>query len=169
MRPVAPGSLDRSRNAARLSSQAVTVTLRSGRARALGAGLATRAAGALRTLRLTDAELSLVLVSDAQMRALNGKFRRKQHATDVLSFPMHGRRPPRAGPWLLGDVVISLDTARRQAAVDGCRPIDAAERLLIHGLLHLLGYDHEVSAHEARRMARRERFVARALRRAGNE
>jgi rRNA maturation RNase YbeY len=145
----------------------VTVTLRGGRSRSLAAGLATRAAAALRALRLAGAELSLVLVSDAEMRALNGRYRGKRQATDVLSFPLHGRRAPRAGPWLLGDVVISLDTARRQAAATGCRPIEAAERLLVHGLLHLLGYDHEVSAREAERMARRERFVARALRRAG--
>jgi rRNA maturation RNase YbeY len=146
----------------------VTITLRSGRGRALTTGLATRAAAALRVLRLAGAELSLVLVNDTEMRALNGRYRERRHATDVLSFPMHGRRAPTAGPWLLGDVVISVDTARRQAAVEGCRLIDAAERLLIHGLLHLLGYDHEISEREARRMARRERFVARALRRAGD-
>jgi len=145
----------------------VTITRRAGRGRSVAAGLATRAAGALRVLRLAGAELSLVLVSDAEIRSLNGRYRGKTHATDVLSFPMHGRRSPAAGPWLLGDVVISLDTARRQATVEGCRVIDAAERLFIHGLLHLLGYDHEVSEREARRIARRERFVARALRHAG--
>jgi rRNA maturation RNase YbeY len=124
-----------------------------------------RAATALRALGLRGAELSLVLVGDAEMRALNGRYRGQSRGTDVLSFPLHGRRAPAAGPWLLGDVVISLDTARRQAALDGRRLVDVAERLLIHGLLHLLGYDHEVSEREARRMARRERFVERALRR----
>jgi rRNA maturation RNase YbeY len=145
----------------------VTVRLRGGRGRTLATGLATRAVTALRVLRLGGAELSLVLVDDAEIRVLNGRYRGKDRATDVLSFPMHGRHSPAAGPWLLGDVVISLDTARRQAAAQGCRLMDAAERLLIHGLLHLLGYDHEVSAREAQRMARRERFVARALQRAG--
>ena len=142
----------------------VTVTVRTSRGRRLACVLATRATRALSALRLAGAELSLILVDDREMRALNGRYRGKHRATDVLSFPMHGRCGPAAGPWLLGDVVISLDTACRQAAADGCSPIDAAERLLIHGLLHLLGYDHERSAREARRMARRERFVARALR-----
>ena len=64
---------------------------------------------------------------------------------------------------LLGDVVISVDTARRQAA-ERQAPVGAElDRLLIHGVLHLLGYDHERSAAEARRMQRRERDLARRL------
>jgi probable rRNA maturation factor len=129
------------------------------------AGVRLRAARVLRALRIARAELSVVLVSDGQIRVLNRDYRHKDRATDVLSFPMQPRRPAR-GPWLLGDVVISVDTAAAQARADGESVMAAAERLLIHGILHLLGYDHEVSAAEARRMARRERFVADALRRA---
>jgi probable rRNA maturation factor len=93
-------------------------------------------------------ELSLSLVSDRQMRALNRKWRGKDHATDVLSFPQHGQS--------VGDVVISLDTARRQAR-EGGWPISAElRRLLAHGLLHCLGHDHETPA-AARRMAAAER------------
>jgi rRNA maturation RNase YbeY len=66
---------------------------------------------------------------------------------------------------LLGDVVISVDTARRQAAAAGATLGCESERLLIHGLLHLLGYDHERSPAEARRMQRRERHLVTWLRR----
>jgi rRNA maturation RNase YbeY len=125
--------------------------------------LRERAERALRVLRLTRAELGLLLVSDARIRTLNRVHRRIDRPTDVLSFPMHGRRRPRRGPLLLGDVVISLDTLRRQAKADGLTTVAVGERLLIHGLLHLLGYDHEVSAAEARRMARRERSLAAAI------
>ena len=125
--------------------------------------LRERAQRLLRALRLPRAELSLLVVSDARMRTLNRTHRRIDRPTDVLSFPMHGRRRPRRGPLLLGDVVISLDTLRRQAKAEGLAEAAVGERLLIHGLLHLLGYDHEVSAAEARRMARRERFLAAAI------
>jgi rRNA maturation RNase YbeY len=143
---------------------AVAVRIRAGR------GIATRlrraARAALVVLRLGGAELSLVVVGDAEMRTLNRVHRGIDRTTDVLSFPLHGRRRPRAGPWLLGDVVISAGEVRRQGRAEHAQTVDVAERLLVHGLLHLVGYDHERSAAEARRMSRRERFVGAALRRA---
>jgi len=85
------------------------------------------------------------------MRGLNAAYRGKDKPTDVLSFELD-ERPDPSGPPLLGDVVISVDTAARQAAARGV-PLDAEVRLLlVHGILHLLGYDHERSASEARRM-----------------
>jgi probable rRNA maturation factor len=126
--------------------------------------LRERAQRILRVLRLSHGELSLVLVNDAQIRVLNRTHRKIDRPTDVLSFPMHGRQRPARGALLLGDVVISVDTARRQARAERL-PISAVgERLLIHGVLHLLGYDHEVSEAEAHRMARRERSLAAAIR-----
>jgi probable rRNA maturation factor len=93
-------------------------------------------------------EVSLSLVSDRRMRALNRKWRGKDRPTDVLSFPQDGQS--------VGDVVISLDTARRQAR-EGGWPVSAElRRLLAHGLLHCLGHDHETPA-AARRMAAAER------------
>ena len=96
------------------------------------------------------------------MRDLNRRHRGRDRTTDVLAFAQREgiARPPDG---LLGDVVISVDTARRQAAERGASPAHEAERLLVHGLLHLLGYDHERSAAEARRMQRRERALARWL------
>lgn len=122
------------------------------------------AAGAAR------ADLSLLLVGDRFMRRLNRLYRRKDRTTDVLAFPVrkHSVRPaPRApcpAPALLGDIVISLPRAERQAVQAGHALEREMAALMIHGLLHLLGYDHERSAREARRMSRRERAIARALR-----
>jgi len=141
----------------------VLVTRRSRAGRWLARGLRTRGDAMLRALRIGRAELSVVLVSDARMRTLNRTYRGVDRATDVLSFPMHGRSRPRWGTFLLGDVVISVEMVRRQARADGVPMIAVGERLLIHGLLHLLGYDHEVSEAEAQRMARRERSLTASI------
>lgn len=94
-------------------------------------------------------ELSIVLTTDRRIRTLNRDWRGKDKATDVLSFEQD------ASLGLLGDVVISLDTAKRQAK-EGGRPLsDELARLLAHGLLHLMGHDHEKPA-DARRMAKAE-------------
>lgn len=116
----------------------------------------------LDALRMPDAELSLLLVSDAVMRQLNRDWRGTDRPTDVLSFAQ-GEGPGGAPSGLLGDVVISIDTARRQAAERAATLGSELDRLLIHGVLHLLGYDHERSPAEARRMQRRERALARRL------
>lgn len=116
--------------------------------------LRERARAFLRRLDLEGAELSLLLTTDEAIRRLNREFRGIDRATDVLSFP--GGDPLPGQPAFLGDLAISLDTARRRAAEDE-RPL-AAElaRYLAHGLLHLIGYDHEVSTEEARKMASME-------------
>jgi probable rRNA maturation factor len=124
--------------------------------------IARRGRRLLDALRLPEAELSLVLVSDAVMRRLNRSWRGRDRPTDVLSFAQ-AEGPGGAPPGLLGDVVISLDTARRQAAERAASLGSELDRLLVHGVLHLLGYDHERSPAEARRMRRRERDLARRL------
>ena len=140
----------------------IHVVQRGRRPPALAARLARHARRLLRALRLDGAELSVVLVADREMRTLNRRWRGHDRPTDVLSFAQ--REGPGGAPGgLLGDVVISVDAARRQARQRGETLGREADRLLIHGLLHLLGYDHERSAAEARRMARRERALARVL------
>jgi probable rRNA maturation factor len=137
----------------------VTVRLTSEHPRGAAAArrLRARARGFLRALGRDDAELSVLLVGDRRIRTLNREWRGKDAATDVLSFPLS--EPPGIGP-LLGDVVISLDTALRRAKDEG-RPVAAElDRYLAHGILHLLGYDHERPA-DARRMAAREEELAR--------
>lgn len=108
-----------------------------------------------------DAELSIALVGDEEMQRLNAAYRGKDRPTDVLSFEMGDDAP--GGVRLLGDVVISLDTAARQAAEHGVGLAEEVRVLLAHGLLHLLGYDHERSRPEARRMFARQRALLRRL------
>lgn len=106
-----------------------------------------------------DASLSLALVNDAAIRALNREYRGKDSATDVLSFPLVDEPAVEGAETLLGDVVISVETARRQAR-DYDAPLQRElYRLLIHGVLHLLGHDH-VRADERRVMEREERRLA---------
>ena len=107
------------------------------------------------------AELSVEFVGDGRMRGLNRRYRRRDRSTDVLAFPLREAVGP-ATP-LLGDVVISLPTAVRQAAAGGWSVDQEVARLMVHGVLHLVGYDHERSDQEARRMRRRELVVVRAL------
>ncbi len=106
-------------------------------------------------------ELSLEVVGDGRIRGLNRRYRKRDAPTDVLAFPIREARGP-SSP-LLGDVVISLHTAVRQAV----RRHHSLEReftvLLIHGILHLCGYDHERSDREAQRMRRKERAILRKL------
>jgi probable rRNA maturation factor len=124
--------------------------------RRLARRLRGRAAAFLAALGRADAELSILLVRDGRIRALNRAWRGKDRATDVLSFPLSD--PPGIGP-LLGDVVISLDTALRRARGDGRPVATELDRYLAHGLLHLLGFDHE-RPEDARRMARKEADLA---------
>ncbi len=104
-------------------------------------------------------ELSIVLADDATVRELNRAYRAVDATTDVLSFAQREgeafARPEGAAPHL-GDVVISLDTARRQAAEQGVSLQDETAHLLVHGILHLLGYDHERASDAAVMQAREE-------------
>jgi probable rRNA maturation factor len=92
-------------------------------------------------------EASVVLGSDALVRRLNLTYRGKDAATNVLSFPF--QRPPGAGPEVgadLGDVVLAAETVRLEAEERGIEPRHHLQHLVIHGLLHLLGYDHQTDA-----------------------
>ena len=126
-----------------------------------GRGLVATAKRLLATVGRDDVSLSVALVNDAAIRALNREYRGKDKATDVLSFPLDDG-PAADGETLLGDVVISVDTAKRQAD-DYDAPLQRElYRLLIHGILHLLGHDH-VRADERRAMEREERRLADAI------
>ncbi|MGE5219082.1 MAG: rRNA maturation RNase YbeY [Chloroflexota bacterium] len=107
------------------------------------------------------AELSLALIGNGEMQKLNARYRGKDYPTDVLSFPA-GVGLPVAAP-LLGDVIISVEKAAEQAK-ERRHPLDyEMVTLLIHGVVHLLGYDHERSAKEARLMKRLEQRIYRQL------
>jgi probable rRNA maturation factor len=126
------------------------------------AKLRRRAGAILRALDRADSELSVVLVGDEEIAALNAQYRDEPGPTDVLSFSLlEGNHADRRGA-LLGDVVISLETAARQAR-RGRRSLEAETlRLLIHGVLHLLGHDHAADD-EAREMRREERRLLREV------
>lgn len=104
----------------------------------------------LRAVKQNRAELSIALVGDREMRPLNAKYRKKGKTTDVLSFFVDGQPTP--GVKILGDVVISVEQARRQARDRGKTLKSEMVTLLIHGILHLLGYDHEKSLRQAKIM-----------------
>ncbi len=108
-----------------------------------------------------ESALSLTLVGDDAIRTLNREYRGKDRSTDVLSFSLEAPARRRAER-LLGDVVISVDTARRQAQEYDATLQREIYRLLIHGLLHLIGHDH-VAAAERRVMQKEERRLADAI------
>ncbi|VAX16825.1 Metal-dependent hydrolase YbeY, involved in rRNA and/or ribosome maturation and assembly [hydrothermal vent metagenome] len=111
----------------------------------------------LNALHLEDAEISVVLTDDHEIRELNRQYRGIDKPTDVLSFSQIEGSYSDIAPSMLGDVVISLDAARRQAAERSLAVEDEIRYLLIHGILHLVGYDHEKTTAEARKMKRKER------------
>jgi len=100
---------------------------------------------------------SLVLSDDAEVHALNQRWRGKDRPTNVLSFPMLERDcllhlPAEGPPELLGDIVLALETCKREAIEKGIPLADHAAHLIVHGLLHLAGYDHETSSEDASAM-----------------
>ncbi|MGD0670546.1 MAG: rRNA maturation RNase YbeY [Candidatus Binatus sp.] len=139
------------------------------RGRCYARGLRADADHLMRAVGLADCELSLTLTSDRVIRRLNRDFRGIDAATDVLSFsqieqagaaPLDPRSVKNSPGLPVGDVVISIDTAIRDAREFRVSPASRLRRLLIHGFLHLIGYDHERSASDARRMFARERTLA---------
>jgi probable rRNA maturation factor len=133
----------------------VTVRVRNDHRRGEAAArrLGRKARRYLAALGREGAELSILVCSDAVIRRLNREWRGKDRATDVLSFPL--TEPAGAGPWL-GDVVVSLDTAERRARQEGRALGAELDRYLAHGLLHLLGHDHERPRDAARMSAAEE-------------
>ena len=130
----------------------VVLTRRASGSRSLdGRVVKRRAERMLAAIGASAAELSLVLTDDAHIEVLNRTHRRKAKPTDVLAFPMDAAG---AGPsrkiQLLGDVVISLDTAARQARARRRPLLAEVTHLLAHGILHLAGFDHKTDAQERR-------------------
>ncbi len=108
--------------------------------------------------REKDIELSILFVNDKRIREINLQYRKKDKVTDVISFPQFedykylADRKHRT-PLSLGDIVLNLQQTKRQARQNKISFYDEVSRLLVHGLLHLLGYDHEKNAYHAKKMA----------------
>lgn len=138
------------------------------------AGILRKAAGSvLEYLGYPDAELSILVTGDRKMRVLNRQYRGMDKTTDVLSFPaLEGEAALKAAsdakggpPATLGDIVISAPRALAQAGEIGQSLDDELSFLLVHGILHLIGYDHERSPFDKRRMEKKQKEITGLLRR----
>lgn len=145
----------------RRAGPVVRVAIRTGHA---PVGLAVSAARVRRIARAALAEegvgageLSVLVTRDPAIRRINARFRGKDEATNVLSFPQDDPR----GGGLIGDVIVSVDTVARQGAATGAGFRYTFDFYLVHGILHLLGYDHHRAA-EAKKMYARTRDILEA-------
>ncbi len=125
------------------------------------ARLARQARAILASVGEASAEVGILFVGDQRMKSLNRRYRGQDRTTDVLAFAL--REAPHAAARVLGDVVIAVPTAVRQAKEGGRSLGEELTVLLVHGILHLCGYDHERSESDAHRMQRRERMVLRSI------
>jgi probable rRNA maturation factor len=111
----------------------------------------------LRELNCKDSEISILLVDDHQIREINKTYLKRDCPTNVISFSMQEGSFGHIHPEILGDVILSAETAARDALTGHLDLMDEVDFLLIHGLLHLLGFNHEnTDADEAERMKKRE-------------
>ena len=110
------------------------------------------ATGALKAIGAGNRDATIVFVSEAALRKLNQQFRSKDSATDVLSFPSQPESFETEAETNLGEIVISLDRAQAQAKENGLTLVNEVEQLMLHGLLHLCGHDHETDDGEMNRL-----------------
>ncbi len=114
-----------------------------------------------------NCELNLLIVGDEEITRLNRQYFHRNRPTNVISFPMGPEQPSSIHPHILGDVVVSAETAERHASAVGGRAADEILFLIIHGILHLLGYDHIGDKEERQKMEAKERELFQAVRRKG--
>jgi len=117
----------------------------------------------LAELALPEAELGILLVDDAQIQRLNREYLGRDRPTNVLSFSMREGEFSVLHPHLLGDLVLSVETARRQSRRFCLSSEQTVYLLMIHGILHLLGYEHEGTRKGALEMARKQKELLRAI------
>ena len=121
---------------------------------------------ALLHLQLQSSELSVLFVNSRRMKLINTLYRGIKKDTDVLSFPLMDKQLQH-GPLILGDIVISVPKALAQAEEFKVSFYDELLRLLVHGLLHLTGYDHEINAYQKKKMEKKERELFNAIKTMG--
>lgn len=109
----------------------------------------------LNALDSPDGELSILIVDDSQIKILNREYLKREGPTNVIAFPMREGEFSNITPHLLGDVVISVETAQKEAEKTGISMAERFTQLLVHGILHLFGYDHEKSEEEAVEMEKK--------------
>jgi probable rRNA maturation factor len=106
----------------------------------------------LGVLDCPDGEISILLVDDPQIEELNQQYLNRQGPTNVIAFAMREGEFADVSPYLLGDVVISMDTAAKEAQIAATSMERRFNELLVHGVLHLMGFDHETSEEDAQVM-----------------
>ena len=111
----------------------------------------------LADLALPEAELSILLVDDLRIKELNRQYLHRNKPTNILAFPMREGEFSTLHPHLLGDLAISVETAWRQSNRFGLDGMEMVILLMIHGILHLLGYEHEGTRKGAREMAAKQK------------
>jgi probable rRNA maturation factor len=102
-----------------------------------------------------EGELSILVVDDSEIKTLNKDYLKRSGPTNVIAFPMKEGDFTDINPQLLGDVVISMETAGREALQSGISTEERFAQLLVHGILHLFGFDHETSEQDARKMEKK--------------
>ncbi len=111
----------------------------------------------LDALACPDGEISILIVDDPQIEELNQQYLNREGPTNVIAFAMREGEFSDLSPHLLGDVVISADTAAQEAQIAAMSMQQRFSELLVHGILHLMGYDHETSEKDARVMEDRSK------------
>ncbi len=114
-----------------------------------------KAQAILNALDCPDGELSILIVNDLLIEALNKQYFNRCGPTNVIAFPMREGKFANISPQLLGDVVISVETAYQEGVNAGISMEERFIQLLIHGILHLFGYDHETTEQEALKMEKK--------------
>jgi len=117
--------------------------------------LQKRAQAILNALGSPEGELSILVVDDSEIKTLNKDYLKRSGPTNVIAFPMKEGDFADINPQLLGDVVISMETAGREALQSGITAEERFAQLLVHGILHLFGFDHETSEQDARKMEKK--------------
>jgi probable rRNA maturation factor len=121
----------------------------------------------LTELGFLEAELSLLFVNDRQIQTLNRKYLHRDEPTNVLAFSMREGEFSTLHPHLLGDLVISVETAKRQSNRFGLNSVEMVILLMVHGVLHLIGYEHEGTKKGAREMTLKQRELFQQVIKAG--
>ncbi len=117
----------------------------------------------LDALDCPDGEISILIVDDPQIEKLNRKYLNRTGPTNVIAFSMREGEFSHLSPQLLGDVVISTDTAAKEAQNSGMSMEQRFSELLVHGILHLFGYDHENSEQNARKMEKKSQELLKLI------
>jgi probable rRNA maturation factor len=110
-----------------------------------------------------DAELSILIVDDPEIGELNKKYLNRHGPTNVIAFPMRTGQFNNIASQLLGDVVISIETAAREGEIAGISMEERFTQLLVHGILHLLGYDHEKNKTQADKMDKKSNEILKRI------